>query len=1305
MNQSPESFPAASGKKILLSMGTTYAMGTFNDNFFKQAALLLAASAGLESIQGIASAMFALPFVACSAWAGWLADRMPKNKMVIWSKFMEFAAMLYGVCALADMNWAGMVAVVFLMGLQSAIFSPALNGAIPENFPPQEVPRVNALLKLATTVTILLGIAAGGVVLDLPEFSVFAAFTPQGDHGFGRLAVGAVAVFISVVGLASAFGIGKSVVYAGATAPFPLLGPVHSVLHALECRRRDPHLFLTLAGEAFFYCLSSFALLCINNLGIIQLGFSLTVTSLLSVAMMIGICVGSVLAGRYEATSWRRIMVPAGVGLGLGLMLSGLAPLLPEALQFAWLFLLLTFSGICGGLYLIPLVSFIQVKPAATEKGKTLGISNFSCFSGILLSGLIFAWLGKVPPAWLLAGSGLVALIFISWAAVRIAHMFSCGRRFSLVGLCLRVLLSLRYRVTASGLEAISGPGPILFMPNHPALIDPIIVYSLLANHAPRPLADERQMEGPLGRMAAKAVCAVLIPDAMKDGAKARQGVEAGMQAVLAALQAGDNILLYPAGRIYRSGRESLGGNSGAALILQKMPGLRVVLVRTTGLWGSAFGYGATGKAPHFGKVLLRGALAVAANLLFFTPRRPVTVEFVEARDLPRTGDKRVLNPWLEQFYNLAERPAQGIPRFFWQGSEARTLDVVPQNRTPEAADIPAAVRNTVYAALREAAGLPEDQPLMDDMTLGGDLGLDSLALMDLALGLEGAHGATIANLELLVTVRDCLLAANGQLGENNADAPAPAGWFAPAAGQKLAIPEQAATIADAFLTQVRADPAQPLLADRASLRSRSDILMGALILARRLRTLPGERLGIMLPAAPAVVTVWLAAMLAGKTPVLFNWTVGQANLRHCIRITGVSHILSATALQDRLERQGLGLASLPVQWVLLDKMAASLTIWEKLCSVLKARLLRNLKKYAVPETAAILFTSGSESLPKAVPLSHANLLANARDIVEVLHIEPDDSVLAMLPPFHSFGLMVNIVLPLSLGIRAAFHPNPTEPGPLAAMVRDYRLTLMAAPPTFLGAVLDRAAGTENLASLRCAFVGAEKCQDHVYRAFAAQCPQASLCEGYGVTECSPVVSVNRPGDIVCGTIGHAMPSVTLALVREEDGNICGRVEAGQTGMLLVRGPSIFGGYLSDAPSPFVEFEGQTWYRTGDLVRMDKTGRLTFQGRLKRFVKIGGEMISLPQIESVLLEIFGKSDDAPEQGPALAVEATAEENCSAIMLFTPMALSLPEVNAALRGAGLSSLYAVKRIVKVEAIPLLGSGKTDYRALKASVEAV
>ncbi|MCL2640120.1 MAG: AMP-binding protein, partial [Phycisphaerales bacterium] len=241
--------------------------------------------------------------------------------------------------------------------------------------------------------------------------------------------------------------------------------------------------------------------------------------------------------------------------------------------------------------------------------------------------------------------------------------------------------------------------------------------------------------------------------------------------------------------------------------------------------------------------------------------------------------------------------------------------------------------------------------------------------------------------------------------------------------------------------------------------------------------------------------------------------------------------------------------------------------------------------------------------------------------------------------------------------------------------------------------------------TLRFAFVGAEKCPDHVYQSFARLCPNAALCEGYGITECSPVVSVNRPDNVLPGSIGHAMPSVITALVQEEDGQIKGRVETGKTGMLLVRGPSIFGGYLGDAPDPFVQFEGQTWYRTGDLISIDETGRLTFRGRLKRFVKIGGEMISLPQIENTLLAAFASHPDAPKEGPPLAVEATPEGGDSGpeIAIFTTLPLTLAEVNAALRSAGLSALYAIKRIIKLDTIPLLGSGKTDYRTLREQLK--
>ncbi len=1312
MNESHTATTATDARARLLSMGTAYAMGTFNDNFFKQAALLLAASAGLHAIQGVATFLFALPFVLFSAWTGWLADRLPKRDLVVRSKFLELAAMFLGVWALAGLHWEGMVAVVFLMGLQSTVFSPALNGSIPENFPAGDVPKVNALLKLATTTTILLGIALGGMMLDLPLPAFASSLAPQGMYGFGRLAVGIFGVFMSLVGLLAALYIPKSAPKSGAANPFPLFGPLDSVRHALECRAHDLPLYLALAGEAFFYFLSSFVVLAINNLGVKQMGFSLTLTSLLSVALMVGICIGSLRAGKYEASSWRRFMLPAGTGMAAGLLLSSLVPFVSgHSVQFVFLLLTFTVTGICGGLYLLPLVSFIQVRPKVTEKGKILGISNFASFSGIIISGLLFSFSGGIPPALLLAASGATGFAFMAWAASRIGTLPDASladKAANPLSLALRAILSLRYRITVSGLADIPAPqagGPLLFMPNHPALIDPVIVYSLLAGLRPRPLADERQMDGPLGRVAAKIIRAVLIPDPGKDGAKARRGVEEGLRVVTAALRGGDAVLLYPSGRIYRASKEKLGANSGAAGLLAAMPDLRVVLVRTTGLWGSSFSYAAGQGAPNFAKALLRGLAAVAANLVFFTPRRDVLVEFVEAEP-PRVSGKKALNAWLEDFYNVAERKPLALPRFFWQGRDPLPLPDYTQASasTNAGGSVDPALRESVYAALRKAANLDPAHVLTDTMTLGGDLGLDSLTLMELALELEAEHNVSFGNMEILITVGDCLAAVAGTSATPEEETrPAPPVWFTPAPDKNLRLPEGAASVPAAFLDGLRRAPNMPLLADRSTLRTRRDILTGAMVLAERFKALPGRRLGIMLPAVPAAAAVWLAAMLAGKEAVFFNWTVGEANLRHCMTLAGVSHVVSAAALLDRLERGGLPLAALPAVWLRLEQLAAGLTRWEKLRGFLRARFCRSLSAYPVADVAAVLFTSGSESLPKAVPLTHANLLANAGDVIAALHVDADETVLAMLPPFHSFGLMVGLVLPLALGLKAAFHPNPTETGPLVSLVRDYKLTLLAAPPTFLEAMLDRARGGDALASLHFAFAGAEKCPDHVYRAFAEQCPHAALCEGYGITECSPVVSANRPESVLPGSIGHLLPSVAAVLVSEEDGRITGRAQTDETGMLLLRGPSIFGGYLSGGastpPDPFVEFERERWYRTGDLVSMDATGRLTFRGRLKRFVKIGGEMISLPQVESALLEAFAHRPEAPAEGPALAVEATPEDAGAEIVLFTPLPLTLAEVNQALRGAGLSALYSVKRIWPLAAVPLLGSGKTDYRALK------
>ncbi|MDR2488717.1 MAG: MFS transporter [Desulfovibrio sp.] len=1351
----------SSGAALVAGMGSCYALGTFTDNFYKQAAVLLAAGTQAGSMQSVATVLFSLPFIVFSAWAGWLADRMVKKHIVVAAKSMELAAMAVGGFMLVQGNWAGILAVIFCMGAQSTMFSPALNGSIPESFPAARVPRVNALIKSASTGAVLAGMALAGVFLDLtPEHlgGFLSFYDPSADAGdpssvpvYGRIIASIFIVGIAVLGLLTAFSLRRPPENAAkkVSPPFPWSGPLDSVRHALECRG-DPSLFLVLLAEAWFYGIAAVAVISIANLAV-GLGYGNTVAGMITAVLMIGIAAGSLIAGKKHAESWRGLLLPSAMGVGIFLALTGLAPYMPVSVdlwnlnpQLCWIFACQALCGLCGGIYLIPLASYIQVRPAAHEKGRVLGVSNFMSFSAMALFGAAFYCISALPPPLTFAVYGLSTLAVARFfARNRLRRLQGASMReaaSSPLAWLLRGLLALRYTVTERGLEAIavthdsrhpestadstgnsdkaSVPG-ILFLPNHPALVDPVILYSRLAGLKPRPLADQRRMRGFLPGLAARFLQVIIIPDLQKEGKAGAAEAAASLESVIAALRQGDNVLLYPSGRIYRSARESLGANSAVSRILAAIPDVRVVLARTSGLWGSSFSH-AAGTAPDFTRQLLRGLMTILSNLMFFTPRRAVALEFAEPGDLPRDGDKMRLNSYLEAFYNREELPAVAVPRRFWQ--DAAPLPAPDQARasTPSPAAVPDDVRRTVYRLIRECSDLPRDQPLSGEDSLTADAHMDSLALAELAAALECEFGRPVPNLESLVTVEDCLLAAMGESRAGDAggaENAVPAAWFAPADSSEASRPlvpvKTANTVVEAFLALARQYPSFPMLADRAGQRSRRQVLVGVLALSRRFRRLPEKRLGIMLPAVPAAVIVWLAAFLAGKEPVMLNWTVGPRNMRHCIAATGIRRALTSSLLLDQLRRTGNPIADTDVEWLPVENLAAGLSLWNKSAAAARAALhclgLFPIRARHTSDIAAVLFTSGSESNPKAVPLSHRNIMANAGDILAVLRVRGRDCLLAMLPPFHSFGLMAGLALPAIAGLRAVYHPNPTESLPLLDLARRYKITLLGATPTFLDAMISRAGSAGDLASLRFAFVGAEKCPERIYKAFAACCPDAALCEGYGITECSPVISINSPDDIVPGSIGFPLPSVHTAVVVEEE-DAQGRVvplrraQAGEAGMLLVRGKSVFSGYIGDAPDPFVGFEGERWYRTGDIIAQDASGRLVFKGRLKRFVKLGGEMLSLPQMEEILQNALKSRPDLPEDDtPFIAVEAGADSEDGGqteIFAFSTLPLAVHEVNRMFRDAGLASIYAVKRVIRVPEIPLLGSGKTDYRALQA-----
>ncbi len=1320
------------GSANLIIMATCYSLGTFTDNFFKQSAVLLAATVGLSWVQSIATVLFALPFILFSAGAGWLADRTVKKHIIIIAKSIELFSMVLGAFFLLNHNWFGVLFILFCMGLQATLFSPAINGSIPEIFPAAKVPQVNSFIKLASTISILVGIAGAGVFLDRHS-GFLTIFGVAEGPGYGLILAGVFMVFVGVLGLITALTLQRrppAVAQGLRSGQFPWSGPLDSWRHLLECRK-DPQLFLALLAEGYFYGVAAVAVVSVANIAA-ALEYSATIASLLSASLMLGIAFGALFAGRYPADSWKHLLFPSAVGMSLCMILTGFAPLIPHGpffinMQLAGLWLALLACGICGGIYLIPLASFIQVRPAPEEKGKVLGISNFFSFVAIAVWGAFFSLIGLLPPAITFIIYGLATLCFaLTVMKTRLRRMDATTLQDaagSFSGFFLRGILALRYRVTETGLGNLPmQPGrPILFLPNHPALIDPVLVYSRIAGLAPRPLADENQMRGFAQGIVARGLNAITIPDAQKEGRGARAGIRKALTATISALQQGDNVLLYPSGKLYRSSHESLASNSAVAQILAAVPNVRIVLVRSSGLWGSSFSY-AQGMTV-FMKQVLHGIRTIFSNAILFTPKRPVSIDFFEPNDFPRSEDKRTINEYMESYYNALAHPALGVPYAFWRGRAPYNL---PELQAPATSlsteETTAEIRNAVTLLLRTSANLPDDFALSPQQSLTVDLGIDSLTLMEVATALETEFGQPVSDLSRLITVGDCFLAADGKLfTEEEAATQVPPAWFA---GEKeqpesLALPH--ATAVHAFLHHARKAPQRAFLADKNGIRTRFQVLTGALILARRFAALPGTRLGIMLPAAPATTVVWLAAQLAGKEPVMLNWTVGLSNLRHCISLAEVTHVITATPLMDQLEQQGIAPDALSVQWITIDTLTTTLSRREKLLgavrSTLHCRGIFSIATKKVRDIAAILFTSGSESNPKGVPLSHTNVVANARDVAAVLGLQNNERILAMLPPFHSFGFLVGVTLPLGFGLATACHPNPTQTAPLVFLVRDYKLSLLGATPTFLNAILTKAKGSTHLQSLRYAFVGAEKCPESVYAAFAAACPTASLCEGYGITECSPVISVNQPAKILAGSIGHPLPSLQVALVKEiavSPTASSSTAEApalhmtpvveGESGMLLVRGPSIFAGYLGkNAPNPFVSYDGATWYRTGDLVRSDNTGRLTFTGRLKRFVKIGGEMISLPQLEEVLLRALGQRSDIPDDGkPWLGVEvrpSTADEKPE-ILVFSRIPVVAFDLNRLLREAGLSALHAIHGVVDVQEIPVLGTGKTDYRALQA-----
>jgi len=858
-----------------------------------------------------------------------------------------------------------------------------------------------------------------------------------------------------------------------------------------------------------------------------------------------------------------------------------------------------------------------------------------------------------------------------------------------------RLVLSLRYRIRVDGLEQVrSIQGPTVVLPNHPAYIDPAIVLTVLwPSLRMRPLVFEGMFGNPLLFPFFKLVDALPVPDLERASSQAKEQTGQVITRVVEGLRGGRNFILWPAGRIQRGGGvEILGGTRALADILQAVPELSIVRVRTRGLWGSSFSYARTGTTPKITRAMFAGAGWLLANLFFFMPRRPVemVVERVDRDQLPELRREK-LNPWFEAWYNEGgPEPPTFVPHHFAFG--ARTYDFPRPPAGLAEADLSrvkpetkAAVAQILAEKLHRPLDPAEEQP----GTTMDQLGLDSLDRMEMTLRIEREFGFSAdqspANVGQLWALAQGLI-------ERAAPKPAPPEWF-PAAVNSGTPEVLGATVPEAFVNRALKDRRNVVAADDLSgALSYERLLVGALTMSRRFAPLPSANVGLMLPASVASDAAFLGLHLAGKLPVMLNWTTGPANLAHAARTMQLSHVVTSRAFVDRAAVEVAG-----TQYLFVEDLRKDIGKIELLRTLLTVRYRPGHVRGLVPaidpgRPAVVLFTSGSERAPKAVPLTHDNLLSNIRSGVPIIGLQRTDSIVGFLPAFHSFGLTVTMLMPLLTGTRVVHHPDPTDSSGLTRKVAAYQATLLVGTPTFVSFILDRARPGQ-LDSLRRIICGAEKCPPALFERCKQLAPGAALVEGYGITECSPVVAVNRLPDNRPGTLGRPLPGIDLLVV---DVDTEETLPTGTMGMLWVAGPTVFPGYIGhDGPSPFRERDGKRWYVTGDLATVDADGFIHFGGRLKRFLKAGGEMISLPALEEPFTQRFPPTD----KGPAVAVEGMEDDHGRLIVLFSTAPLQVSEANAWLRESGFHGVMKIDEVRQVETIPVLGTGKTDYKVLR------
>ena len=474
-------------------------------------------------------------------------------------------------------------------------------------------------------------------------------------------------------------------------------------------------------------------------------------------------------------------------------------------------------------------------------------------------------------------------------------------------------------------------------------------------------------------------------------------------------------------------------------------------------------------------------------------------------------------------------------------------------------------------------------------------------------------------------------------------------------------------------------------------------LMVGTDVLAsewrQRLGPISGEHIGVLLPNVNSLPLTLLSLWSVRKVPAMLNFSTGMPVMLLCVQLAGLKHIITS---RQFVEKARLNLAILEeagIKIIYLEDVSPQISGITKFTALLRHTLSTGTGLRDSPlrptDTAVVIFTSGSEGVPKGVELTHRNLLANVRQAIAVMDVTDEDRFFNALPLFHSFGLLGGTLFPLIRGCYTFLYPSPLHYRVVPTLIYDRVCTVLMGTNTFLNGYA-RKAHAYDFTSLRYLIAGAEKVQNATLDTWARKFG-IRILEGYGATECSPLISLNTRMEPSVGSAGRLVPGMDYRLE-----SVPGVEEGGR---FFVRGPNVMKGYLNlEANEKFKELDG--WYDTGDIVHVDSDGYLHIRGRMKRFAKVSGEMVSLTAVEDALagaFPIFGLRC-------AVAVIAQPDEDKGEklIAVTNEPRLQLAEIRAAIKAKGLSNLCAPREVKVVNSIPKLGTGKTNHRELEKMI---